>query len=92
MFALTVNPTVHTVHRTIDIETNGQSALPVALCTNSKPHNTDRTPHNCYSDQQSVYSTCCNVALTVSPTVQTVRRTITIVTNSQSALPVALLH
>jgi len=32
------------------------------------------------------------VALTVSPTVQTVHRTIAIVTNSQSSLPVALLH
>ena len=30
----------------------------------------------CYSDQQSVCPTCCPVALTVSPTVQTVHHTI----------------
>ena len=45
-------------------------------CTNSKPHNTDGTPHNFSSDQQSVCPTCCPVALTVSPTIQSAHRTL----------------
>jgi len=90
--ALTVSPKVQTVLCTNAIVTNSPSALPVPCCTYTKSHSTDVSPHNYYSDQQSVCPTCCPVALTVSPTVQTVDRTIAIVTNSQSALPVALLY
>jgi len=90
--ALSVRPAVQTVHRTIAIVANSQSAYLLPCCTNSKPHSTDCSPHNCYCDQQSVCPSCCPVAPTISPRVQTVHRTIAIVTNSQSAIPVALLH
>ena len=61
-------------------------------CTKPKPQITDVTPHNFYRDQQSVCLTRCPVALTVCRRIQTVHRTIFIVTNSQSALPLALLR
>jgi len=63
---------------------------PVALT--ESPTVQDGTPHNCYSDQKSACLNCCLLALTVSPIVQTAHHTIAIVTNSQSALTVALLH
>jgi len=55
--ALTVSPTVQTLHHTIAIVTN---SLPYLLpcCTNSKPHSTDGTPHNCQAD-------CCHRLLTL---------------------------
>jgi len=90
--ALTVLPKVQTVHHTFAIVSKVSLYFLLHFCTNSKPQSTDGTPHNCYSDQQSVCLTCCHVAPTVSDTVQTVHRTIAIVTKRQSALPDALLH
>ena len=76
--ALTVSPTVQTTHHTIAIVTNSQSAYLLPCCTNSKPHITDVIPHNCYSDQQSVCTTCCSFALTKIPAIQTAHRTLNI--------------
>ena len=90
--ALTESLPLQTDLRTFAIVTNSQSALPVSLLLSSKPHNAVVSPHNWYNDQQSFCPTCCPVTLTVCPTVQTIHRTVVIVTNSQSALPVALLH
>ena len=48
--------------------------------TNSKPRYTDGIPHNCYSDQHSFCLNCCPFAFTAIPTLQTVHRTMVIVT------------
>jgi len=90
--ALTVSPKIMMVHRTIAIVTNISLPYLLPCCTNSKPHCTDGTAHNCYRFQRSVCLSCCTLALTISPTVLTVHRTIAIVTNSPSAItgPVAL--
>ena len=90
--ALRLSSTIQTVQRTNTIETKIQSNLPVACCTNSKPHSTDCIPPNCYSDKYLVNTSCYPVALTVIPTIQTVHRTIKIVTNISPTLPVTLLH
>ena len=68
-----------------------ESVCPIC-CTKCKTQNTDCTTYNCYSDIQSGCTNSCPVAPTVSPTIQTVHRTIAIETDSYSALPVALLH
>ena len=49
-----------------------QSVTQVACWTDGMHKITDGTPHNCYSNQQSVCPTCCPVALRLSPTIQTV--------------------
>jgi len=78
--ALTESPKVQTVHRTITIATKRKSEIPVALLSNNKHHSSNGKPHNWYSVQQSVWTSCCTIALTVSPTVQTVHRTIALAT------------
>jgi len=79
--ALRLSSTIQTVQRTNTIETKIQSNLPVACCTNSKPHSTDCIPPNCYSDKYLVNTSCYPVALTVIPTIQTVHRQNAIVSN-----------
>ena len=90
--ALIVSSTIQTVKRTNTIETKIQSNIPVACCTNSKPHSTDCIPPNCYSDKYLVYTTCYPVALTVIPTILTVHLTIKLVTNISPTLHVTMLH
>jgi len=51
-------------------------------CTKNEDQNTDGTPHNCYWDQQSDCTNCCSVVLTISHKVQTVQRTISVVTKA----------
>jgi len=89
--ALIISPTIQTAHSTIAIVTNSQSALPLACCTGSKT-TVQQTPHNYYSDHQSLCATFCTVALTINPNLQTVHHTIATGTKNQSALNVALLH
>jgi len=77
---------MHTVHHTLSIRTNTQSAYLLPICPNSRHHKTYGTAHNFYKDEQSVYNNCCSVALTVSSKLQTEHHTISILTKSQSDL------
>ena len=89
---LTADTTIQTVNHKFAIINKICLPYLLQICTKNKPQNTDGTPHNCCSNQKPVCLTCCFVALTVSPKIQKVHRTIAIVNNSQSALNIALLN
>jgi len=77
---------------TISTLTNSQSSLPVDFCTDSKSRSEDYTLRNYCSVEQLLCTTCCNGTIIISPTLQTVHRTIAIGSKNQAALNVALLH